>query len=772
MLPHTYTLKGLRMVANSCVGEGERHPNGKMEPLEERLAHEGWRHQHFHNVADRGYKRQETAAHSGREIGRALEEDPTRCREKWKQLRDKFARLKKRMKTKSRDPGPPAHSLMLSWLEGFVKLWETQVNVNGAATEPEDATPGPLEKDSLDSTLNMEDISFTSHLASKHSGVFSLHSSDDDEDEAPVSQSRKRRKKMGKDEILDALVTLRREQLQTTMMTLLNPDNGRRNDEYTTFALAVADSLRKLPPEHVEATKSQLFIVLADAHSQVTKPSGTGGTDPTELLQTTVELGSFSTDPGMTARPLSQQSFSISVQELQPEINAEDQEAEAADKPEQKAEDGEGNSHPLSQHPTESELRTSCSLGQSSATEPEQECRYSLETVAFSPPPLEFRESPNCLEAEAEEEKMLETQISFSGEMSPSFADPVKENRELGLEEESLNGETQGSQDEKVRRPLADINSSTPIQEPLGGVKIQHGKETTQEGDFLGKGPGSGSENSTLESKDGFQLEKPKEINPDGKLLERALGTLIQGPNGQESLEIEQDMVSLPEVKSDLALFCDEVSANGPAKTLQGREASFDLSGNLQPRADPSESQNAPMENERIYKCSYCGKCFEESDSLVTHERAHIAEKIYRCSQCEKHFSHRLDLLTHQRNHQREKPHQCERDCAKCHRQRTCPRATHRARPGEQACQCPVCGERFTWKSNLIRHRRIHTGEKPYRCAECGKSYTRKNALDRHKRIHVGEKAHEVGAPSMGQASVLVLLGKLPVRRTSACREA
>ncbi|XP_070792528.1 zinc finger protein 773-like [Pituophis catenifer annectens] len=795
------------MVANSCVRdahllhadritrlpggrreEGEAHSNGKMEQLEERLAHEVRRYQHLHDVTDRDYGSQEATAHSWRRI---VEEDPDRCREEWKQLRDEFVRLKKRMKTKTRDPGPPAHSIMLSWLEEFVKYWETQANVNGAATEPEDVMPDPLEKDSLDSSLHMEDISFTSHHASRHSGVFSVHSSDDDESstsvltgspiKAPVPQSRKRRKVMGKDEILDALVTLRWEQLQTAVMSLLNPDNSRRNDEYTTFALAVADSLRKLPPERVEATKSQLFVVLADAHSQVTKPGRPGDADPREP-------GSFSNNRGMTAGPLSQGLLTFEdvavrftdeewmlldagqqdlyrevmaensgmvaslIQELQPEKNAEDQEAGAADKPEQKAQDGEGKSHPFFQRPTESELKTSHNVGQSPAAGPKQDCQDSLKTMAFSPPTLDFRESQKRWEARADEEDVPQ---------SPGFTDLVNVNRELGLEEESLNGETQGRLEEKVRRPLADINSSTPVQESSGRVKILHWMETTQEGDFLGKayqGPDSGSGNSTLESKDGFWLERPKEINPHGKLLERALGKLIQGPNAQESLEIKQDMGSLPEIKSDLALFCDETSTNAPTKTLQGRETSFDLSGNFPPRADRLENQNAPMESERIYKCSYCGKCFEDSLDLVTHERAHIGEKIYRCSQCEKRFSHRIDLLTHKRNHQGEKPHQCERDCAKCNRQRTCPRASHRTRPGEQACQCSVCGECFSWKSNLIRHRRIHTGEKPYRCADCGKSYTRKTALDRHKRIHVGEKTCEIGAPNMGQASVLVLL--------------
>ncbi|XP_029141616.1 zinc finger protein 3-like [Protobothrops mucrosquamatus] len=266
------------------------------------------------------------------------------------------------------------------------------------------------------------------------------------------------------------------------------------------------------------------------------------------------------------------------------------------------------------------------------------------------------------------------------------------------------------------------------------------------------------SGNSTLDSKDGFRLERPKETNHHGTLLERALGNLTQGPNTQEGLEIKQETDSLLEVKSDLALFCEEVSTDGSTENHQGRDAGFDRSRNHQQRANCSKNQNAPTESERIYKCSYCGKSFEKSLDLVTHERAHIGEKIYRCSHCEKRFSHWIDLLTHKRNHQGEKPHQCELDCPKCHRQRTFPRAPRRAPPGEQACQCPVCGERFSWKSNLIRHRRIHTGEKPYRCTECGKSYTRKTALDRHKRNHVGEKVCEIGAPSLGQASVLVLL--------------
>ncbi|KAK9405653.1 zinc finger protein [Crotalus adamanteus] len=205
-------------------------------------------------------------------------------------------------------------------MEGFVKHWETQVTFSGAAAEP-DITPVPVGHNSLDSTLSMEEISFTSHLASRDSCVSPSHSSDydDDDDEsstsvfglspikAPVAQSSKRKETMGKEEILDPIVTVRQEQLQTATTSPLSPNNNRRNEECATFALAVADSLRKLPPERVKATQSQLFVVLAEAHSQVTKPGGCGDADSTtEFLQTALDPRSFSNDGGTTARLLSQ----------------------------------------------------------------------------------------------------------------------------------------------------------------------------------------------------------------------------------------------------------------------------------------------------------------------------------------------------------------------------------------------------------------------------------------------------------------------------------
>ena len=45
----------------------------------------------------------------------------------------------------------------------------------------------------------------------------------------------------------------------------------------------------------------------------------------------------------------------------------------------------------------------------------------------------------------------------------------------------------------------------------------------------------------------------------------------------------------------------------------------------------------------------------------------------------------------------------------------------------------------YSDKSNLIRHKRIHTGERHYVCDVCNKAYRDKSNLIRHKRSHSGE---------------------------------
>ena len=46
--------------------------------------------------------------------------------------------------------------------------------------------------------------------------------------------------------------------------------------------------------------------------------------------------------------------------------------------------------------------------------------------------------------------------------------------------------------------------------------------------------------------------------------------------------------------------------------------------------------------------------------------------------------------------------------------------------------ECDICRKKFSVKSSLVTHFRIHLGEKPYGCSECGKWYTEASNRNRH----------------------------------------
>ena len=80
---------------------------------------------------------------------------------------------------------------------------------------------------------------------------------------------------------------------------------------------------------------------------------------------------------------------------------------------------------------------------------------------------------------------------------------------------------------------------------------------------------------------------------------------------------------------------------------------------------------------------------------------------MFKCRSCDKRFSSKSNLNKHIKIHDEKK-----------------------------AFKCDVCFKAFNQKSNLTQHYKTHTGEKPFGCQVCDKKFAYKCALVQHQATH------------------------------------
>ncbi|XP_059398601.1 uncharacterized protein LOC132130803 [Carassius carassius] len=257
----------------------------EMDQVTERLVEEVRKYSHLYDSSSAEYKDCQMAANSWREISSNVGLDVADCMKRWKNCRDKYVRLRKKLATRSGDPGGkkvPAFYLFLSWLAPHVKHRLTESNFddkdgsdsssnsNGSAVvrpsanndqlacppspQPSLQSPQPslqspqISLQSPQTSLQPPQTSLQSPQTSLQSPQTSLQSPQTSLQSPSPRMAQKRKRKEQEDWVqmqvarLEAQLEERRVELQQRL--------SHGNDESDRFGHTVADMLRRVPEEH------------------------------------------------------------------------------------------------------------------------------------------------------------------------------------------------------------------------------------------------------------------------------------------------------------------------------------------------------------------------------------------------------------------------------------------------------------------------------------------------------------------------------------------
>ena len=153
------------------------------------------------------------------------------------------------------------------------------------------------------------------------------------------------------------------------------------------------------------------------------------------------------------------------------------------------------------------------------------------------------------------------------------------------------------------------------------------------------------------------------------------------------------------------------------------------------------------------FLCHICGKTFDRKDSLTRHIKDQ-QHPLFTCQECGKSFQRKSVLERHSICHQdvqfagkcgktfnwedNLRAHKMLKVCigkpVKCLKEEQI-----KKEPSVATClatewmkQCDICNKRFSYQSNLVRHKKSVHSNLTFACDKCGKKWTRSEKLKMH----------------------------------------
>ncbi|XP_012154977.1 zinc finger and SCAN domain-containing protein 12 isoform X2 [Ceratitis capitata] len=238
----------------------------------------------------------------------------------------------------------------------------------------------------------------------------------------------------------------------------------------------------------------------------------------------------------------------------------------------------------------------------------------------------------------------------------------------------------------------------------------------------------------------------------------------LQEEISQGGVEINDCITKIQKKKNYLCSFCPRVllSKGGLAQHEAKQHLKIEPDLNQCPfcgktfKRDYLGKHMDVVHNEvRKFKCNICGRMFKTQHVAARHRLLHNSkDHNFSCSVCNKRFTEKSALNVHMRLHTGEMPFSCN-ICEKRFRIRG--HLTYHLKLHVNAKhKCDICDKEFKHPKSLQNHLYVHSGLMPYTCTICEygnvkREYFTKHMLQKHNKEMTPEELFEMYKSNTGR---------------------